>query len=255
MNDHLSDKEQAQLIKDWWKNYGTTILMAILVFVVVNFGMRYWQQYAVKQKGFASIAFSQMLEAGAQNKKDEFKLFAHDLMKNFPRSSYASFAAMLLAQKAVDAGNLDDAQKNLDWAVKHAKQTELRELARVREARILLAMHKPQEALALIKQGTDKFYAAAKHEITGDVFLAENNKKEAAANYRKALDAIKAANAANVATTAAATPTAVKQSPDGEKAKEKERDKNNFVAPSINQDANAEVVAPLLKMKAEQLNS
>ena len=30
-----SDKEQIQMIKDWWKQYGTTIVVAVLVFAIV----------------------------------------------------------------------------------------------------------------------------------------------------------------------------------------------------------------------------
>jgi predicted negative regulator of RcsB-dependent stress response len=187
MNIYVSEKEQIQLMKDWLKEYGPTILTAIVVFMTVSIGWRYWQQYTTRQKSLASIAYTQMFTARAQHKSEEAQLFANNLVKNFPRSPYASFAAMILAQEAVAANNLAEAKKNLLWVMQHASRDELRELARIRQARILLAQNKPEEVLLLLAQGKSSMYAAAKEEIKGDAFSMQHNRQEGRAAYVKAL--------------------------------------------------------------------
>lgn len=196
MNTNLSNKEQAEQLKELWKKYGSTVLLAVVVFMVANIGMRYWQQYEAKEKTLASITFSQMVGAYEKNKDSEFKLFANDLMTQHAHSPYASFAAMIIAKKAVAAGDLKEAQERLEWVIKHASSNELRELGRVRLARVLLAAGKYQAARELLHQGKETMYAAAKYELIGDAFVAENNRVEAAKNYHLALELVDKENAA-----------------------------------------------------------
>jgi|GEM_PF-327693 len=195
---YISNKEQVQFVKDWWKKYGTAVLTGVVAFLVVSVGTKYWRQHVARQGALASIAYSQMIAAQAQSKDDETKLFAERLIKDFPRSPYASFASMMLAKCAVNENNLIAARKYLHWVVRHESRDELRELARLREARVLLAEGKPKEALNLLQEGNSLVYAAAKHEIMGDAWLAQQDahanmdksdhgKKNAVINYRKAL--------------------------------------------------------------------
>jgi predicted negative regulator of RcsB-dependent stress response len=191
MNVYLSDKEQIQMVKSWWKEYGPTIIITIALFLLLSSGWHYWQRYLIKQKILASTMYSQMIEAQIHKKNSETKVFADNLIKKFPRSAYASLASMLLAKEAITTNNLDDAQKNLEWVIKNGKQEELRELARIRTARILIAKNKPQDAVALLQQSKNSTYAAAKQEVIGDALLAqqgEKNEQAAAASYRKALN-------------------------------------------------------------------
>lgn len=184
---YMSDKEQAQYLKDLWKKYGTTILLAILVFMAVNFSWRYWLQYKTQQHEHASIIFSQMTTAQAQNKPNEADLFATNLKTNFPRSAYASFAAMMLAKEAVNNNNLTAAKDNLNWVIHHSWKKELTELAKVRLARVLMADNKPQGALDLLQKDRNQLYLPLKYEIIGDALMAQNNATEAKIFYQKAL--------------------------------------------------------------------
>lgn len=188
---YLSDKEQAQLLKDLWKKYGTTILLAIVVFMAVNVSWRYWLQYRTQQHERSSILFSQMTTAQTQNKKAEATLFATNLMKNFPRSAYASFAAMMLAKDAVNNHNLIEAKTNLNWVIRHSWKKEFSELAKIRLAKVLIADNSPQDAFNLLQKDTNKLYLPAKYEIMGDALVAQHKEQDAVGFYQKALDLTK----------------------------------------------------------------
>jgi predicted negative regulator of RcsB-dependent stress response len=189
MNVYMSDKDQVQMIKDWWKKYGTTILTAIVVFLAANFSVQYWHKYTAQKKEQASILYTQMINAYAENKPSEFKLFAQNLMQNYESSSYASFAAMMLAKEAVGNNKLDEALSDLQWVKKNAKSSTLRQLAETRAARILLAENKPVQALETLHNGNQKqAFAPIVNEVKGDALLLQNNEKEAAKAYAAAMN-------------------------------------------------------------------
>jgi predicted negative regulator of RcsB-dependent stress response len=183
-----SDKEQIQMIKDWWKKYGNMVLVLVLVFAVTNFGWRYWLQYKQKNLERASISYTQMLVSFEQKKYDEGKLYADLLMDKFTKSPYASLAALFLAKEAVQKGELESAQRYLQFVVKKSANNELRQLARIREARVLIALKKAKQALDLLVVVNDKAYQAEIYEIMGDAYMQLGQKLDADNFYQKAKD-------------------------------------------------------------------
>lgn len=184
---YLSDKEQRDLVKDWWRNYGTTILIAVVVFLAVNFGWRAWRHYTVQRQESASIVYSQMIDAKSRQKDTEFELFANQLKQKFSSSAYASFASMMLAERAVAQNQLANAKSNLSWVLKHSSKEPVRELAKVRLARILLAANDSKAAIELLKQDHSTFYEAARYTILGDALLASHDEQGAAIAYKTAM--------------------------------------------------------------------
>lgn len=185
----LSDQEQKQLIKDWWKQYGNSILIAILVFAVANFGWRYWQQYQNRRLEAASVTYVQMMNAHDSKKDTEVNLFAKHLMQDFASSPYASLAAFMLAKDAVQANNLNLALEQLNWVIAHARDHYLIQIAKIRAARILITLNKAQDAFNLLTKVDAPELLTAVAEARGDALMALGNRDAAAKSYKEALDA------------------------------------------------------------------
>lgn len=180
----ISDKEQQQIVRFWWQRYGYYIVLLLLIFVATSFGWLYWQRYQHVHLEHASIIYVQMLAALEQKKGDELKLFGDNLIKKYSRSTYASLAALILAKHAVQAGDLKAAEEKLKFVINDSPSNALRQLARIRIARILIELKKPQEALDLLKLNNGN-YASEVSEIAGDAFLALGVVEEAEKAYRK----------------------------------------------------------------------
>jgi predicted negative regulator of RcsB-dependent stress response len=191
MSGHLSDQEQKQMLKDWWKEYGSAVILAVLVFFAGNFGLRYWHKHKIQQESQASIAYTQMLNSVHQNKVNEMQLYASKLQKDYARSPYASFATLALAKNYVQNNKLSQAAESLQWVIDHAKSKSLQQIARLRLARILLAEGKAQNALDTIEKIVDEGYASAIYELRGDILLQMGDKEKAAQSYQMAKDALK----------------------------------------------------------------
>ncbi|MCK4608658.1 MAG: tetratricopeptide repeat protein [Gammaproteobacteria bacterium] len=187
MEGYVSDKEQIQLIKDWWKKHGTTILIAIVLVVGLSSGWRFWQSYKAKHAAEASVLYEQLLTAGINNKSADMKLYTDHLRKDYKHTPYASLASLMLAKADVATNNLGDAQKDLAWVVKHGKPDSIQQIARLREARVLLANNKAKQALKLLDKVDDKAFMPAISEARGDIYASQGNKAKALQQYKISL--------------------------------------------------------------------
>ena len=181
-----SDQEQIQMVKDWWKRYGGYIVSAILVVAVISFGWRYWQHYQQRRIERASINYAQMLTALDQQKQEEVKLYAQQLMKDYAKSAYASMAALALAKIAVQDGDFSLAYEQLQFVLTKSSSSALKQIARIRAARVLLATKKPQAALDILATVDDAAYQAEIAEVSGDALFQLAKVAEAKQAYQKA---------------------------------------------------------------------
>jgi predicted negative regulator of RcsB-dependent stress response len=192
MSEHMSDKEQVQLVKDWWKQYGGYILTVVIVFLASNYGWRYWHSYQDQRANLASTTYIQMQNMQSLNKQAEAQLFAEKLNKDYKNTSYSSLAALTSAKDAVNNGKLDVAEKKLQFALEQSKDKSFRQIARLRLARVLLSENQPQKVLTLLDVVDEPNFAAAIAEIKGDALLAMGKKSEALQSYQDANSALNA---------------------------------------------------------------
>ncbi len=190
MTDYLTEQEQIQQLKDWIKQYGMTILTGILVALMITSGWRYWQGYRTKVLSHASVIYDEMLTLRAQNNTDGASVQAKKLISHYPRTPYASMAALMLAREAILKKNNDEAIDQLNWALDHSKDYSLREIIRIRLARVLITENKPDAALSTLKKVDDKSFLGLVDEVRGDAYIAQNDKKAARQSYQLALSEI-----------------------------------------------------------------
>ena len=188
LNDHLlTEQEQIQQLKSWLKNYGPTILLGIIIALLLSTGWRYWQYHKTKVSLHASSIYDEMLTARAQNNSGETLNTAKKLLDHYASTPYASMASLMLARDAVLKKNYPEAIKQLEWVINHADNRALRQIARLREARILITQKNPQLALSLLGKINDKTFMGLIDEVKGDAYLAMNNKLAAQKSYGSAL--------------------------------------------------------------------
>jgi predicted negative regulator of RcsB-dependent stress response len=187
-NIYLSEQEQVQALKDWLKKYGLSIVIGVAVALVGSYAYRYWQQRQLIMAERASIIYAQMLGSAVKNQPQQLQQFADQLMTDYKRTPYADLAALLLSKNALNDGKYDLALEKLQWVVVHAPDKSVREIARLRMARILLAQNKTAEALGAIQKIEDPEFQPAIDEVRGDILVAQGNKVEARSAYHAALE-------------------------------------------------------------------
>jgi predicted negative regulator of RcsB-dependent stress response len=96
--------------------------------------------------------------------------------------------ALAAARYLYDHNDAKNAKAQLTWASENARSEELRDLARLRLATILLDEKGFDEALKLLDAKHAPAFDAQYAALRGDVLVAKNQPNEAKTAYRAALD-------------------------------------------------------------------
>jgi len=136
MSEQMSDQEQVEMLKRWWKEYGIPVLTGVLIFLAASYAYNYWHSNKVSQQATASYMYSEFLGLSEASKTNEANALAASLQKDYKCTPYAGLAALFEAKQAVLERRLDVARQKLQWVMDNSSQRELRDLARERKERI-----------------------------------------------------------------------------------------------------------------------
>ena len=181
-----TDREQIEELKKWWRDYGKAIAIAVVIGLGIGFAWRYWQSYVSAKETTASAIYQNM------GQLDSYKLYgvvnqdALQLQNNYSRTVYASLASFLLAQTAVEQGHYANAHAALTWIINHSHDKAFQQVARIRDARVLLQMNKPADAMTTISVVTDTAYQPMIDEVMGEIDMAEGKTAQATQQFQTA---------------------------------------------------------------------
>ncbi|MDX1901505.1 MAG: tetratricopeptide repeat protein [Gammaproteobacteria bacterium] len=188
MTEYLTEQEQLQQLVNWVKQYGPSILLGLLLAIVGTYAWHYWQNRQNDVLMRASNLYDTMLSAASVDNSTETVKQAKMLINQFPKTPYAQMAAFMLANEAISQHNLAEAKKHLQSVMTNAKDPGMRNIARIRLARLLIADHQPQVALKILDTfENDNAFSPLANEIRGDAALALHRIDDARKDYAAAL--------------------------------------------------------------------
>jgi predicted negative regulator of RcsB-dependent stress response len=191
LSDLLTEEQQVEQLKKWWKEYGLSIVSGIVIAIVVIFGWKFYSQHKTEQAQNASVIYSRMVISELSQDSQDVTLQANKLMQDYKHTPYAKLAALFLAKIDVAANNFADAQKHLKWAEAHAHVKAIKQLAKVRLAKIYINQNKLDDALSELNQLVDSSFAGLVYETRGDAYARKGNVAKAREAYAKAIKSIK----------------------------------------------------------------
>lgn len=189
MSEHLTEEQQVEAIKDWWKENGMSIVLGLLIGFGALFGWNYWKDYRDERAADASAIYQQMLTNLQANKTEEIKNQSSELIEKYSSTPYAALAAFSLARLAVESNDMPTAKTWLQWVLDNSRQEQFVHTARLRLARVLISSNEFDSAEAIISKVKVDAYAASYAELQGDIALARGDRVAARAAYTAALDA------------------------------------------------------------------
>src|SRR2546423_14100607 len=143
----LEEQEQLAAWRAWWKDHGGAIILgAILVCAVIG-AWTGWTWYQRSQAAQAAVLYDTLQKAARANDLKTARETAGAILENFPRSAYAPLAALVSAKVQFQAGDLKTARAQLQWAIEHTGSDEIRAIATLRLASVLLDDNEPDAAL------------------------------------------------------------------------------------------------------------
>jgi predicted negative regulator of RcsB-dependent stress response len=184
---YVTEQEQIETLKTWWKKYGVSILTGLVIGAAILFGWRTWQGQQDRVTGEASAIYQQMVASVTEKKPEEVKRKGENLVEQYSKTPYAPLAALMLTKLALEADDIARAKEHLEWASKQSKQPGVKMIAQMRLARVLIGEGKAEDALALLAAMKVPPKMASYHELKGDALAALGKTGEARREYLEAL--------------------------------------------------------------------
>lgn len=191
MEVYRTEQEQIEALKKYFAQYGSRTILAILAAIAIFFGYQAWKHSQQAARDTSSLYYNQLVEAvgsgeslSGENQKKFDDAYAN-LLKEYPKSIYASYAALHKAKIEVDKLEWDKAAQSLQWVVDAAVNKEMVALASLRLARVEFARGNIDQGLELLKRDPGPFVAEFS-ELSGDMQLEKNEPEKALLEYKKA---------------------------------------------------------------------
>ena len=184
----LQEQEQIDEIKAWWKDYGRLVILAAALVVLVIGGFQGWRYYRHSQSLAAAALYDQLEQAERAGDRKKVADIAGQIVSKHASTPYAAFGALSAARLSYEGRDLAEAKARLSWVVENARRDELRDVARLRLAGVLLDEKNYDEALKLLEVKPGESMTGLYADLKGDILLAQGRSADARGAYQLALD-------------------------------------------------------------------
>jgi predicted negative regulator of RcsB-dependent stress response len=182
----LEEQEQLAEMKVWWKQHGNLVVGLITAASISVIAWQGWNWYQRNQTAQASMIYNVLQKSALEKDSQRTKAASGELLEKFGGTTYAPLGALIAAKSMFDAGDLKTAKVQLSWVVEHGKD-ELRDLARLRLAAVLLDEKAYDEALKQLDGSVSAGFAMRFAESRGDILGAQGKTSEARSAYQAAI--------------------------------------------------------------------
>jgi predicted negative regulator of RcsB-dependent stress response len=184
----LEEQEQLSALQAWWRQWGALVVTAIALALTVVAGYQGWNWYQRDQATKASALYAAAIKQVREGQAEQARATAASLSERHASSGYAPLAQLLSARLSFEAGDAAAARQSLQWVVEHARDEQMKSVARYRIAGLLLDEKQYDEALKLLEVKAGDPMANLYADLRGDVYVAKGQPAEARVAYQTALE-------------------------------------------------------------------
>lgn len=187
MDELLSEKEQIEAIRSWWRDNGRYIISGVVIGVGLLIGWNYWNNQKAQSALAASGLYESLVSEVADGDTEAAGAIAAALYENHSSSVYAGQARLAMAKLHMDKGRDQDAANELEALVDAGGDSEAAMVGRMRLAKVLLYQEKAGEAIELLQGYKDTAFGPRYSEALGDAYVALGQTDDAREAYTLAL--------------------------------------------------------------------
>jgi len=192
VTEYLTEQQQIEQLKEWWKKNGPSTLIIVSVLVFLSIAWHVWQTHRENKLQRASTHYEELLNAVVNDDSAGVLKEANLLKDNYNHTPYAALASLMIARNDVYQNNNAAAEKELSWVTKHASSHSLQQVAELRLARLYIQEGKADQSLQLLQKTYDPAYMPFINEVKGDTYAALHQDDNARMSYQAALNVMPA---------------------------------------------------------------
>lgn len=186
MDEYLSEKEQVERIREWWREYGWYLVGGVLLGTLGLFGWNAYKDSQLRSAEQAAALYQSLQQAVGDDRARAVELLGQ-LRSEYPSSAYADQAGLLVARMHQVGSEPERAAEELRNVMQTADDPELAMIARLRLARVLAYREQYAEALQLLDVADPGQFAGRVSEIKGDIHYSLGEIEAARSAYLAAL--------------------------------------------------------------------
>ena len=120
MDDNLTDQQQAEVVKQWLKDNGLSILFSIGLGISAYFGLQFYQQSQLRESETASRLYAEVEFALKQQRMSQAQSLLQEMDNNFSGSPYQQQSHLAMAKLHMDTLDYDNAIIQLEFVMENA---------------------------------------------------------------------------------------------------------------------------------------
>lgn len=187
MDDLLSEKEQIEEIRKWWKENGAWVVGGLVLGLSLLVGWNSWQSHVKTKAEQASSLFEQVRVQAMVGNADAASELTGRLRTEFASTPYAEEASLVLAKLLVEQGSLEPAVEALEFVVASKDDPQLVLVARMRLAQVKLQQGEFDAAVEILQVEDAGAFSARYSELRGDIAVARGDWATARSEYETAI--------------------------------------------------------------------
>jgi len=184
---YLDDRERAEKVKQWWKENGLSIVGGAALGLVAIFGWRTWQAHELAQARAAATEYQQFVNDAPNLSTEEIGARVQMFEDDFGRTPYAAMAALEGGLLQYRTGFPDKAEALYEYAAKNGEPAQLRDVARLRLARLHMDQGEFDKALSSLEGAEAPQFKSLVEELRGDIQVQQGDDEAARTSYQAAL--------------------------------------------------------------------
>jgi predicted negative regulator of RcsB-dependent stress response len=186
VDEYLSDKEQIERLRAWWRENGWFLIGGVAIGLLAIYGYRQYFAYQDAQGESAGALYASVKQAVDGDDSAAAETVFGQLTAEYPDSVYTHQAAMLMASSEIVTAP-DQAAAKLRSVMEQSDDPELSMIARLRLARLLAYREQYDDALKLLEVESPGQFAGRISEIQGDIHAARGDTAAARTAYLAAM--------------------------------------------------------------------
>jgi len=185
----LSPEEQDERAKQWLKDNGLAIVVGIGLGFGAIFGYNHYKDGLQSDAEQASALFSTALNEIDDSKNSDIDAQVEKLKAEHNKSAYASKAVLLKASQLAVI-DMPAAFNELQWVVDNAPEQGLVHTARLRQAKIKIALGELDAANQIASQQPYDGFTSHYNEVLADIRVKQGDLVGARSYYQIAIDSL-----------------------------------------------------------------
>ena len=187
MSEYMNDDDRVLVLRRWWESNAASMLVSLVLVIGGVIGWRWYNDYTQTREEAASSAYQRYIEARQRDAKpEEVATILATLDTDFSKTGYRAFSLFYRAHDAAEAQDYAKATQYLETVIKETKDDRLRDVARLRVARLQVQAGNTDAALETLRKITGQGFRSYVAELKGDILLGQHKVDEAREAYQAA---------------------------------------------------------------------